>query len=525
MGYTTPHPEAVQEIATSIYGDDQFDTGGQYHEPASIPVFGLVAENGDGGRVAFGAIVTQGDFDAKLAVGRSGKTIPYNHSWVQFLYRRQGQFSLTGGQPAWLYEPDRIGGDRQIRFCFLTGESADYVGVATRYRDFLLQERGARQIGDDVPLIRLGFFLGIERRTWFLREMVEMTTFDQTRAILDDLDAAGVSRLDVFLWNWNQAGVRGRYPQRVPVEERLGDEDDLRALAETVSERGQRLFLYDDYLISQPDGRGVFPYSDAIRGVDGLPVGDDGFSLINPQVSLRKFAVHDIPRMAELGASGLWLDEFAFLTVPDTNDRYPLSRESFAATWMQIADLTREQFGAVAMSGGNSYAILHSDAFDFVATDSTHYNLFDETVPLYQIVAHGLISYAGVPYNLSNDGRRTFLRQVEYGAIPAFVLTEASSSLLYRTAARDLYSTQYEFWRGEVIEQYQAMEELAPLANQFIVAHARLAKGVYQTGYEDGTCVVVNYNESPYELETGFFGKNPVSVPALDFVVVDCVVP
>ncbi len=519
MGYTSSHPEAVQEISTSIYGEEKFipgDAGGVYHEPAAIPVFGLVGENDDGSMAGFGAIISQGDFDAKLSVGRSGKRIPYNHTWAQFIYRRQGEFSLTGGQPAWLYEPDRIGGDRQVRFYFLTEESANYAGIATCYRDFLIRERGAQQIGGDAPLMRLGFFLGIERRTWFLRDMVKMTTFDQTRAILDDLDDTGVSRLDVFLWNWNQAGVRGRYPQRVPVEERLGGADDLRALAESTSERGQRLFLYDDYLFSQPGGQGIFPYSDAVRGVDGLPVGEGGFSLINPQVSLREFAVHDVPQMAELGASGLWLDSFAFWTIPDTNDRYPLSREGFAATWMQIADLAREQFGAVAMAGGNSYAILHSDALDFVATDSTHYNLFDETVPLYQIVAPGLVSYAGLPYNLNSDGRRTFLRHIEYGAIPAFVLTEASSSLLYRTEANGLYSTQYKFWRDEVVSQYQAMEELAPLVNQFIVAHARLAEGVYQTDYEDGTCVVVNYNEQPYELETGD------SVPALDFVVADC---
>jgi len=54
---------------------------------------------------------------------------------------------------------------------------------------------------------------------------------------------------------------------------------------------------------------------------------------------------------------------------------------------------------------------------------------------------------------------------------------------------------------------------LAPLANQFIVAHARLAEGVYETVYEDGTRVVVNYNESPTVLESA-------TVPALDFVVV-----
>ena len=150
-------------------------------------------------------------------------------------------------------------------------------------------------------------------------------------------------------------------------------------------------------------------------------------------------------------------------------------------------------------------------------------------IPLYSIVAHGLVSYAGRPFNFNNDGRRTFLQYIEYGAIPIFVLTEASSSLLYRTQVNGLFSTQYKFWHDEIVDQYRAMEKLAPLVNQFIVSHARLAEGVYQTGYQNEMCVVVNYNEQPYELETGAFYKssdeNPVSVPALDFLVGNCVDP
>jgi hypothetical protein len=92
------------------------------------------------------------------------------------------------------------------------------------------------------------------------------------------------------------------------------------------------------------------------------------------------------------------------------------------------------------------------------------------------------------------------------------VLTWEDSALLTRTFAFEHWSTQYDFWRDEIIRQYQAMERLAPLADQFIVAHARLAEGVYQTTYEDGTRVIVNYNEQPYALESAM-------VPAVGFVV------
>jgi hypothetical protein len=514
MGYTSPHPEEVQEISLPLYGQEQLNTPlGDYQQPAAMPFFGLVSADESGGKAAFAAIITQGDFDAALSVARSGSTVPYNHVGVSFVFRRQGRFSLMGGQPTRLYESNLEGGDRQVRYCFLTEENAHYVGIATRYRDFLIEQHGAQRGGGDTPLMILDFFMGIERRNWFLRELIRMTSFADVQEIMADLDAAGVSRVDVTLNGWNQGGAQSRYPQRLPVEERLGGADGLRALADSLHARGQRLFLTDDYLIALPGGHGVFPYSDAIRGVDGLPVGGGGgVYFINAQVALRKFAVRDIPRMVELNVDGLRLNYFAGLAVPDTNDRYPLSREEFAASWMQIADLAREQFGTVAMSGGNTYAILHTDRLDWVPSDSTHYDLFDEAIPLYQIAVHGLVVYDGQPYNLLNDGQRTFLRQVEYGAIPHFILTHEDSALLYRTPANDLYSTQYDFWRDEIVRQYRAMEPLIPLASQFIVGHTRLADGVYQTTYESGVRVVVNYNAQPY-------ASGSLSVPAENFVV------
>jgi hypothetical protein len=76
-----------------------------------------------------------------------------------------------------------------------------------------------------------------------------------------------------------------------------------------------------------------------------------------------------------------------------------------------------------------------------------------------------------------------------------------------------VYSSEFDFWRSEVIRQYGAMEKLAPLTNQFITGHARLAEGVYQTTYEDGSRVIVNYNLQDYMAEN-------LNVPAQDFVVV-----
>lgn len=513
MYFDTPHPPEVQKILAPIYGADDYGggrgAGSVYQESIVMPVFGLVR-----GTAAFVGMITQGDFDADLGVARSGKGVNYNHVWAEFVFRRQGRFSLTGGQPSWLYQPDRIGGDRQVRFCFLDGEEANYVGMASRYRKYLIEERNATRISGAPPLANFIFFMGAERRTWFLADMIVMTRFDEVRQMTQELADLGLEHFDVSLWFWNEGGTQGKYPKHLPVDERLGAEQDLRALADDLQQRGQKLYLQENYYIVAPGSTEVLPFLDVVRGVDGLPAGgpEQGY-LLNPQVALRDFALRDMPLIASLGANGLLLGDFASLALPDKNTRYPLGRENFAATWMQIANASREQLGFTAMTGSNIYAVPYADRLDFVTLDSTHYDLFDETIPLFHIAVHGLVSYSGLPYNLLSDGQRSFLRQVEYGALPSFILTQESSAQLFRTTINSIYSSRYGYWKDEILRQYQRMRTLAPLASHFIIGHERLQKGIYRTTYENGAQVIVNYTSERYSDGT-------ISVPPSDFIVV-----
>ncbi len=378
----------------------------------------------------------------------------------------------------------------------------------------MLAGQGAERIPAEGPLLHLTFFMGVERKTWFLRELIRMTTFDQAAMMLDDLAENGVSRLSVTLRGWNKGGDGARYPQRLPVERRLGGAAGLQWLVETAHARDQAVLLFDNYLDIVPGAWGAFPYRDAVRSINGLPVGDGttGYAL-NPQIARERFAARDLPRMADLGVDGVTFQHFAALAAPDTNERYPLTRAEFAATWMGLADDGREWFDVTVMTGGNVYAVPHADMLLGVPLDSTHYDLSDETVPFYQIAVHGLVAYTGRPYNLVADGRRMFLRQVEYGAAPHFLLTWEDSTLLYRTPANWIWSSRYADWREEIVAQYRAVEEMAGLRNQFIVGHRCLADDLCQTTYEDGTRIIVNYGPQAQMVDG-------VVVRAEDFVVV-----
>jgi hypothetical protein len=187
--------------------------------------------------------------------------------------------------------------------------------------------------------------------------MISMTSFDQVDEILADLAEAGVTQTDVTLWNWDKGSISLKYPQSFPVDDRLGGEEALRRLTDHLHQRGQRLILTSDYLDVVPGAKDVMPYLDAVRGVDGLPLGssETGY-MLNPEVALDRFAKKNISKAKEIGVDGLHLLGFASVALPDKNTRFPMTREGFAATLMRLADLSSEELGKVSMTGSNMYA-------------------------------------------------------------------------------------------------------------------------------------------------------------------------
>ena len=123
----------------------------------------------------------------------------------------------------------------------------------------------------------------------------------------------------------------------------------------------------------------------------------------------------------------------------------------------------------------------------------------DVTVPFYQVATHGLVRLYGRATNLDREPAHDVLRRIEYGFLPTYELTYRQPIVLARTTYPELYSSHYMDWIDQVRAEYEvAVEKLGHTVRQFIVGHRELAPGVMETRYEDGTRVLVNYNEVPY---------------------------
>ena len=159
-----------------------------------------------------------------------------------------------------------------------------------------------------------------------------------------------------------------------------------------------------------------------------------------------------------------------------------------------------ELVGAAATQGGNDYVLGLADTVTLFPLRRGNYLFSDETVPFYPIATHGLVRIYGEPTNLDTQPAEDFLRRLEYGMLPTYELTYEEPIVLAKTTYPRLYSSQYAAWIDRAAAEYEvAIGQLGHTVNQFIVDHRQLAAQVYQTTYEDGTRVIVNYGSETYQ--------------------------
>lgn len=492
------HPEYLGNFSREAFGPDAYTFQPVYEQPVCMPAFGMVV-----GSNAFFGLVTQGQFDVNVTASPSGYTVNYNRTGPELLYRRQAALiRRRGAQPVNRYDAERIVGDRQVRYTFLSGGDASYVGMAKVYRDYLVREVGVAPVQSGEARMDLHIFQGIERKGLFFPDFVSMTTFPQAADILRALRERGVTSLDVTLEGWASHGYAGEYPHGSAPDGRLGGSSGLEDLVRSASQEGAQVYLQKDYLDIYKGDRSFSANQDIVRAANQLPLYDGARTfLLNPDVALAKFVPRDVAQDASWHVDGFELQHLGDTVLYDSNRSHPLTRQQFVQASLAIADEARKQTGHVRIVGANVYALGHADALIGVPITSSGYPFADETVPFYELVVHGLVPYTGTEANRWSDPRVDFLRQLESGAVPSFELTAESSEALRKTSYNVLTSSAAPEWIDEVARQYrQVVADLGRVQGQRMTDHEQLAPGVFRTTYADGTGVVVNYNPAPFTI-------------------------
>ena len=476
------------------------------------------------------ALATEMASDASIGAKISGAPKQFSQAYVSLDYRRSIDFLIKQGFFKTLYTKDRVQGDRRVRYFFVAEEEASWAGLAKRLRTHLVESRGLPRLTPSKAqeALRLRLVMGAKRPGLVGQRFIRATTFAQAEEIVERFSQAGMNRLDVVLVGWEAGGYEGKLPKHWPPDRRLGGVRGLKGLAAKIHSLGGRLYLEADYSLAFLGSGGFFPMVDTILQTNLLPLSDviattagaavpDDLKrnqfLLNPVFAKERYLEPESKRLAELGVDGLELRWSGELVFKDLNPGHPLERSDFGNVWASMLGTVAATMGTAAAQGGNDYVLGAADTIAQLPLYRRDYVACDETVPFFPVAFHGLARLYGEPTNKDSDPTRDFLRRLEYGMLPTYELTHSDPMVLIRTTYPRLYSSQYEDWQDRALTEYRVfVEELGDTVGQFIIGHRALASQVYETMYEDGTTVIVNYGDQPYEAE----GKR---VSGLDYLI------
>lgn len=502
----------AQTYRFSVYGSDGLNVQERMQaqmreeKQAMLPVFGVA--NHAGGMLA---VISQGEADSAIAYSPSNLILDINQIYASFTYRRKiditqiAKSDLKPSNQENIYQFDMAmeQKDAQVTYFFLSGEDCGYNAMANRYRDYLLDNGGLNQANAAGNPLALDLFMGtVEDRAMFSLFMTA-TTFAQAEKIVTELRGGGVEHMLVTLKGWNRGGYRESVMPS-SVEGRLGSQKELEQLARTVNQGQSRLYLYQNYRWFTD------PYTSFNKGRDvafegtGLAAEYAGGQIKRYLPGLPSLLKRFLPGLEETARSinaGIALEGPGDQLYPDFNKSARLSRVQ-SGRMIREAYQNIQEKGLSLASGGNQYALASADYLRGIPMTHSGFDIGDETVPFYQMVVHGSIPYSSAPANLDENLVELRLKWAEYGYMPTFELTWEASDILKYTGYNTLFSSRFETWKEQILSLTREMDALG-VASAKMVRHQKLEKDVYETGYDNGVTVTVNYSGGAYALEDG----------------------
>ncbi len=467
------------------------------------PVFGMVHSDD---ALGYLAIVEEGDQRVSIEAHPNGVMVDYNRCFAKFLVRRTYIQPLNNSNSGTMtkVEDDRIHMDMSVRYVLLSGEEADYAGMAIAYRDYLF-DKGAISKKDTAYRTRVDF-LGSDCEEFLVfKKAVTMTTTEQIEEIYEDLQASGVSSLLTVYKGWQDGGLYNVPISKYKADSAIGGTASLTDLVKDAAEDNYQVYLYNSALRINPDeNNATFNVVKKINKrkltIETRDYVYDTFHYLLPTRSeylIDKFADSYTKKgVNNLALAGITDNLFSysynseFYTRTDCMDTY-------TGTVNDLATKTN-----LVLESPFVYMWNQTNAYLDMPLGSSDYMYLDEEVPFFSIVLKGVIPMYSDYVNFEANKHEFMLQMIEAGVYPSFYLTAEDSSDLIYTNSSDLYSTKYSTYRDTLLEYDAAFRELAQKTEgAMIINHEKPEAGLSKVTYDNGVVIYVNYNDKAVSMD------------------------
>ena len=464
------------------------------------PVWGIAHTDDE---MAYLAVVEEGAERASIEACPNGVTLNYNRAYAKFILRKlytQPTSNNTSSGSFHLMEADRSHSDLKISFFFLTGENANYAGMANAYRNYLL-DVGVLQQEETVEYRTRVDFLGTEREDFIVgTKAVVMTTVEDIYEIYEDLQNSGVTDLFTVYKGWQKGGLWNVPITKYKADSKIGGTKKLTQLIQDAKEDGIGFYLYNEALRINPDEQNAT--FNVVKKVNKKRYEEytykdvyEKFIYLTPARSntvLNKF----VDSYLKQGVNGICV-----AGITDTLFSYSYggkfySRYDCADTYKEAlaqldekADVVLEQPAAYLWADMDAFLDMPMYASDFIYED--------ESVPFLSMVLKGIVPVYSEYVNFEANKEEFFLKLIETGTYPSFYITKESSADLIYTNSSDVYSSQYKVYKSEIIEYTEILQEVDRAVSGAVITNHEIAEGgIRIVTYSNGVKIILNYGSA-----------------------------
>jgi len=475
------------------------------------PVFGMVHTDT---KFGFLGIIESGAYSAKIEAYPNGAYTDYNWICSKYVYRQvyvqptgQREGSVT------IQQPTRNEVNARVVYRFVSGDEANYTGLAHTYRDYLIKTDEINVVGDDFN-IRLDF-LGIDKENWLIfKRNVTMTTVDNIREIYNELKQEGVTDILSIYKGWQKNGIYSVPITSYKADGDIGGNKELSRLIEDCKKQGIDFYLAQDALRVNPSLKNANfniikkitkrvyeeeTYKDVFPEFRYLTPARSKQNLEKAANSYRKNKIENIM------LSGITDILFTY-----THKGVIYDRTNTARTYEEAIAGLDNDFNFV-MEKPFSYLWKYTDAIVDMPVVSSNYIFSDEEVPFLTIALKGIIPMYAEYTNFEADKNEFFLKLVEMGVNPSFYITYEDPAELQYTNSNDVYSAKYSIYKDTIVKYYKALKEVYDKTQgSYITEHKAYNNGLTIVTYDNGVKIYVNYNET-MEVNVDGYSIGPMS--------------
>ncbi len=430
-----------------------------------------------------------------------------------------------------IFPEHMIEGKFAIRFYPLSGDAANYSGMAAIYRDYLVKEFGMTKTDEDKAM-SINFIGGTQITKSFLgvpyKTIYATTTVDQANTIISEISDS-VDSLAVKFKGFGSTGVDiGQIGGGYDISGTIGSEAQMKKL---VDANGEKVDLYMDYdLVRFSSTGGGFNYfKDAVMNSGSIKadqfVADKAirknietlkYRLLRP-ICFSDAVSKAIDNNTKMKLNGVSAESMSTLSYSDyssinTSVEYN-SKHKFDDAVMNALKQVKDKEQKLMVSEANVYAAIAANIIENTPIASDNGYAFIESVPFYSMVFKGYVPMTTESINTSVTPKKSVLAAVESGIGLNYTLISQWDNSLINAQYPIFNTTVYSAVKDDMLSTYDELKDYySSIKGAKIKSNTVIADGVHCTVFDNNITVYVNYTSKAVQTPAG-------EVAALDYII------